>query len=103
MKAEVEAKLGEIPIFTFIDFGNDGLPLAIFSQKLTKSEQREFLEYADEFFQEKGINFIYPVHGGFMGKSAAKLSFGEFKIYDSLAPEFQTYETIKELAQSKSR
>jgi len=103
MKAEVEANLGEIPTFAFIDFGNDGLPLAIFSQKLTKSEQREFLKTADEFFQKKGINFIYPLHGGFTGKSATILAFGNFRVYDILAPEFDAYDTIKELAQSKSK
>jgi len=32
-----------------------------------------------------------------------KLSYGKFNWYDSLAPEFQTYETIKDLAQNKKR
>ena len=36
-----------------------------------------------------------------MGTNAKVLSFGKFKVYDALAPEFETYETIKELAQSK--
>jgi len=68
---------------------------------LSKEEQREFLKIADEFFSRKGIIFVYPVHGGFMGQDAKILSFGKLKTYDSLAPEFETYETIKELAQSK--
>lgn len=38
-----------------------------------------------------------------MGSNAGILSYGKFKVYDSLAPEFETYETIKELAQSKLR
>gem|GEM_PF-2773576 len=36
-----------------------------------------------------------------MGVDATILSFGVSRVYDSLAPEFETYETIKELAQSK--
>ena len=35
------------------------------------------------------------------GTNAKVLSFGKFKVYDALAPEFETYETIKELAQKK--
>jgi len=100
----VREKAGDVPIFVFFDWSmRDDTPLAIFSQSLTPDEQREFLKAADEFFQEKGINFIYPVHGGFMGKGATRLSYGKWKIYDSLAPEFRTYETIKELAQNKSK
>ena len=36
-----------------------------------------------------------------MGQDARILSFGKLKTYDALAPEFQTYEMIKKLAQSK--
>ena len=36
-----------------------------------------------------------------MGTNAEVLSFGKFKVYDSLAPEFETYESIKNLAQKK--
>jgi len=32
-----------------------------------------------------------------------RLSYGRFNWYDSPAPEFQTYETIKELAENKSK
>jgi len=88
------------------------------------------LKEVDKFFVDlsKGesltIVFIYPISGQMMGpwKEGEKmvLSFqcccnsckdkclisgekGEcgFGSYDSLAPEFGTYETIKELAQSK--
>jgi hypothetical protein len=97
MKSEVREKSGDVPIFVFLDFGNDGLPLAIFSQKLTKSEQKMFLKEMDEFFHENKMNFVYPVHGGFMGASATKLSFGEFKIFDLLSPEFENYGAVKEL------
>jgi hypothetical protein len=101
--AEIREKLGEdILIFAFMDFGNANSPLATFSQELTPKEQREFLGYADNFLQEKGIVFIYPVHGGSMGvKNVKILSFGEYNVYDSTAPEFETYDTIKELTQSR--
>ena len=93
-----------IPIFARIDYGGPGrTQLYVFSQELSKEEAREFLRKADEFFSKKGIIFIYPVHGGDMGRKelVKKLSYGKFNWYDSLAPEFETYETIKELAQSK--
>ena len=82
-------------------------PLGIFSQYLNKTEQAKFLETADSFFSRKReefklpITFVYPLHGGWIGTNAEVLSFGKFKVYDSLAPEFETYETIKELAQKK--
>ncbi|MCW3133430.1 MAG: hypothetical protein N2V78_03780, partial [Methanophagales archaeon] len=88
-----------------IDYGGSGrTQLYVFSQELSKEEAREFLGKADEFFSKKGIIFIYPVHGGDMGRKelVKKLSYGKFNWYDSLSPEFQTYETIKELAQSKN-
>ncbi len=76
-----------------------------FSQELSREEAREFLRKADEFFSEKGIIFIFPVHGGDMGRlgvEVKKLSYGRFNWYDSIAPEFQTFETIKELALKKT-
>jgi hypothetical protein len=93
-----------IPIFARIDYGGSGrTPLYVFSQELNKEEAREFLRKADEFFSKKGIIFIYPLHGGDMGRKelVKKLSYGRFNWYDALASEFETYETIKELAQSK--
>jgi len=45
--------------------------------------------------------FIYPVHGGFIGRDAVKLAFGSYYKYDALAPEFQTYEQIKELVKEQ--
>ena len=98
----IRERFGEVPVFAFIDWaGTTKTPLGQFSQNLSKEEQREFLKKADEFFSKKGIIFVYPVHGGFMGHDAKILSFGKSKVYDSLAPEFETYETIKELAQGK--
>jgi len=93
-----------IPIFARIDYGGPGrTPLYVFSQELTKEEAREFLRKADEFFSKRGVIFIYPLHGGDMGrkKLVKKLSYGRFNWYDALAPEFDTYKTIKNLAQSK--
>jgi len=101
---KIREKMGDIPIFAFMDWStSDSSPMAIFSQKLTIEEQRKFLKIADDFFQKKGIIFVYPVHGGWMGNNAKILSFGKSKFYDSKAPEFNTYETIKELAQNKSK
>jgi len=98
----IRENFGNITIFAFIDWASTTrTPLGQFSQELNKEEQREFLRKADEFFSQKGIIFIYPVHGGFMGQDAKILSFGKLKTYDSLAPEFETYETIKELAKRK--
>ena len=38
-----------------------------------------------------------------MGPDAKILSYGKSRCYDSLAPEFQTYETMVELAKNKSK
>ena len=100
--SEVKKRLPKAKILAVIDWaGTTKTPLGVFSQKLSREEQREFLRKADKFFSKKGIIFIYPVHGGFMGNDAETLSFGKLKVYDSFAPEFQTYDTIKELTQDK--
>ena len=100
--SEIRERLPRAKILAVIDWdGTTNTPLSVLSQELSKEEQREFLKIADEFLSKKGIIFVYPVHGGFMGQGAKILSFGKLKTYDSLAPEFETYETIKELAQSK--
>jgi hypothetical protein len=100
----IRQKAGGMPLFARIDYGGAGrTPLHAFSQELTMEQQREFLRKADEFYTRKGIHFIYPVHGGDMGtENLTRKSYGKYNWYDSLAPEFQTYETIKQLAQSKS-
>jgi len=100
---KIREKLGDIPIFAHMDLGSERLPLTVFAQNLSSNKQIEFLEYADDFFEKRGVNFIYPVHGGWFGKNPKKLAFGKFNIYDSLAPEFQTYGAIKKLAQKKSK
>jgi len=100
---KVKRRLPKAEILAMIDWaGTTHTPLGVFSQELSKEEQREFLKIADEFFSKKGIIFVYPVHGCFMGQDAKILSFGKLKTYDSLAPEFHTYEVIKKLALKKT-
>lgn len=98
----VNKKFGNIPILAFIDWASTAnTQLGVFSQNLSKEEQRKFLKTADDFFTKKGVIFVYPIHGGWMGEDATILAFGQSKAYDSLAPEFETYETIRELARNK--
>ena len=101
--AQIRAKFPGAPIFARIDYGeHDRTPLAVFSQRLSPEEQRGFLRTADRFLAERGVLFIYPVHGGYMGPGARRLAFGRSPFYDSLAPEFNTYGTIMELAQARA-
>lgn len=103
-KIEIEKLFGNVPIFARIDYGNVNSPLAVFSQELSIDQANQFLKIADEYLQEKEIKFIYPIFGGNMGSignKGNKLSYGKYDWYDSLAPEFDTYETIKELANKK--
>ena len=95
---------GDIPVIAFIDWSFDMSPMVAFSQRLTPEEQREVLWEFDQSFRELGIIFAYPVHGGYMGggEVTKRLAFGEYRVYDSLAPEFGTYETIVELALARA-
>ena len=103
LKENVTNKLGSVPIYVFIDWdGSAGSPMGTFSQDLTKAEQNAFLQNADAFFTRKGMTFVYPVHGGTFPRNSARLSFGKYAVYDSLAPQFGNYDTIKNLAQKKS-
>lgn len=97
-KADIENAFDNVPIFVFIDWGYTNSPLENFV-KLSDSGRINFLKDADIFFDSIGVKFVYPVHGGFI----TKLAYGKYGWYDSMAPEFQTYETIKELAQNKSK
>jgi hypothetical protein len=99
----INALHANVPIFSFIDWGFDESQTVSFSQELSKDEQRDFLRQCDDFFAKRGVNFVYPLHGGYMGRGAVtkRLAFGKYRFYDSLAPEFDTYATIKELAQAK--
>jgi len=97
-------KYGKIPLIAFIDWSFDESPLVAFSQQLTPEEQRQALRAFDRAFQELGIIFAYPVHGGYLGRGevTTRLAFGHYRVYDALAPEFNTYETIRELAQARA-
>jgi len=100
--SKIKKRLPKARILAMLDWaGTTNTPLGVFSQELSKEKQKEFLRKADEFFSKKGVIFVYPVHGGFMGQDAKILSFGKLKTYDSLAPEFETYETIKKLVKNK--
>ncbi len=96
-KSKIKEKLGEIPIFVFIDWSNDDSPLVTFSQKLTKEEQAKLLIEMHKFFKSEGMTFILPLHGGFMGNRATILSFNNAKVYDSIAPQFGTFNTFEQI------
>jgi len=99
----VRRKYVDVPLMAFIDWSFDESPLVAVSQRLTKEEQREALRNFDETFRELGILFAYPVHGGYLGRGEATshLAFGRHREYDAVAPEFQTYETIRDLARTR--
>jgi len=100
---KIRTKLPNTTIFAFIDWGSaENSPIISFSQKLTPNEQKEMLRYMDNYFTKKNVIFIYPIHGGYLGKSVKK-SYGKYIHYDSLAPEFYIYDTIKELALNKTK
>jgi hypothetical protein len=97
--AQTHKRLGEIPILVFLDcFGDHGV-LAKFSQSLDKQEQRQLLEYLDGYCRAQKLLLAYPLHGGGIGGNAKIKSFGKSDRYDSLAPEFDTYSTIRALSQ----
>ncbi len=75
----------------------DNTMLAVFSQKLTPEQQRAFLRIWNEFALKNNAVPCFPVHGGSLGPHAKKLAWGKYNKYDALAPEFNTYEIIKEL------
>jgi hypothetical protein len=103
IKEKIIGKIGNKPILVFIDWsGSASAPMGVFSQTLTPAQQKTFLMNADDLFTKKGMTFIYPVHGGTFPISSTKLSFGKYNVYDSLAPEFGTYGTIKDLALKKA-
>ncbi len=88
-----------IVIFLSPDWGPwDNTMMAVFSQQLTPEQQRKFLEIWDRYARSHKMIPVYPVHGGDVGPHAKKLSYGRYRKYDALAPEFQTYKTIRELA-----
>lgn len=103
--SKAKEKFGNIPLFVIFDWGFRNSPIEIVSQQMSQADAQNFLRLSDDFFTSLGIKFVYPVHGASMvvqQTSATKLAYGTLNWYDSLAPEFQTYETIKQLAQNKS-
>jgi hypothetical protein len=94
----VKQNYGGIPTFAYIDWGLSASPMVTFSQELSTREQRAVLRKFEESFSQQGIAFAYPVHGGKLGKNASKKSFGQYTVYDSMAPEFRTYGVIAALA-----
>ena len=117
----IRGYMGEnIVILMRLDVGYKNSPAHIFSQKLSPEEQKEFLRYLDTFLRKNNVLFSYPVFGLYMGpweKGEEKVLSWEdicwetlmgekgcgFSFYDSLAPEFQTYETIVELAENRTQ
>ncbi len=100
----IREKYGDIPVIAFIDWSFDASPMVAFSQRLSVEEQRNVLREFDQHFQGLDIIFAYPVHGGYLGAGEAttRLAFGEYRIYDALAPEFNTFETIVDLSRLRS-
>jgi len=100
---KIREKLGSIPIFAFIDWSaSDNAPMAVFSQKLTPVQQREMLKIMDNFFTKKCVVFVYPVHGGSMGKNARRLSFGKYIHYDALTPDSRLMRQLRNLFWERS-
>jgi len=101
---------GDIPIFARIDYGKGRSPLYVFAEELSVEEANSFLVVAENFLRERDVRLILPVHGGnpcdntqiAQGK-CPKLAHGQFNWYDSLAPEFDTYETIKSIALNRTQ
>lgn len=105
IKSSLSSELGNTPVYTFIDWNGgdagENAQMGIFSQE-TPDKQRAWLENADAVYTKVGIIFAYPVHGGVFSTTAKTLTFGKYNVYDSLAPQFNTYDTIKTLALKKS-
>lgn len=99
----IKNSLPNATLYAFIDWGwyNTTSPMEAFSQNLSKENQSEFLRIADSFFTNKSVVFIYPLHGGDLSDGIPAIrAYGKYNKYDALAPEFQTYNTIEELAAS---
>ncbi|HTY52665.1 MAG TPA: hypothetical protein VMB35_05680 [Methanomicrobiales archaeon] len=102
IRSQITGAIGNKPVLVFIDWsGSASAPMGVFSQSLTPAQQDAFLTSADSFFPGKGMIFAFPVHGGTFPMNSARLSYGRYNVYDSLAPEFDTFGTIQDLAQKK--
>jgi len=121
----VKTYYNDVPIIAYIDWGFEKTPMWYFSQwypeytncceasdtPINREKrnifQRNVLTIFTEIFNNKGIIWAYPVHGGMICKNidcteestgpCCVKSYGLYHLYDSQAPEFQTYDTIKKL------
>jgi len=90
-------------LLIMFDFANkDDLPLPVFSQELTPRQQCEFLMKLHDLsvkINEQGIRscVAYPIHGPGLGANPKKLAWDKYNVYDALAPEFNTFDTIYSL------
>ncbi len=88
----------KVPVLMVLDFGpSDNSPLAVFSQKLSPEEQRDFLRNMTKVAEAVGAIPVFPVKGGSLGKHPKKLAYGKYNFYDAMAPQFGTFEEIKKL------
>ena len=99
----ISGKMGNRPVIAFIDWsGSASAPMGVFSQQLSPAQQDAFLGDSQAFFAKRGLVFAYPVHGGTFPANSPRLSFGKYNVYDSLAPQFDTFGTITRLAQAQA-
>ena len=101
---------GDVTHFARIDFGSGRTGLYVLAEELSVEEANEFLTIAEDFFQQRGVLLILPVHGGnpcdplqISQGLCPKLAYGKYNWYDSLAPEFDTYDTIKSIALGRTQ
>ena len=84
-----------IKLIAFLDFGpNCGHSLEYLAEQ-NPTEARNILEKVDTYFKSRNIDFAFPVFGGYL--PCVSITKGTYELYDSQAPEFQTYDTIKKL------
>jgi len=96
---------GDVEHFARIDYGFGTTPLYVFAEELSPLEQRKFLIEADEALRKMNVLLILPVHGGnpcderqIRKGRCPRRAYGRYNWYDSLAPEFFTYDAIKTIA-----
>ncbi len=100
----LKEKYPNATIMVFLDWAaTTRTPLGVFSQRLKPEEQAKFLELMDQYFRSRGVIPVYPVHGGYMGYDAEIKAYGKYPFYDALAPEFNIYDKIVELAERAYR
>ncbi|MBU3958220.1 MAG: hypothetical protein KKB25_04045, partial [Nanoarchaeota archaeon] len=93
-KTDVYAGFGNIPILVFFDWGFANSQTEVFAN-MDKTAKTNALQTIAAYFKNKGMIFVYPVHGGNVvsGKSSIW--------YDSKNPTIDIYDTIKDLMNKK--